>query len=77
MKALERPTLFEKLILIGPSACYLNRDGYNSGFDQSNIEGLLESIDENYPQWARTMAPVLMKNPERLSKLKSHLIVHV
>lgn len=65
LAAIQKPALFEKLILIGPSACYLNRDGYNGGFDQSDIEGLLESIDENYPQWASTMAPVLMKNPEQ------------
>lgn len=65
LTAIQNPALFEKLILIGPSACYLNRDGYHGGFDQSDIEGMLESIDENYAKWASTMAPALMRNPDR------------
>lgn len=61
--AIQKPDMFEKIILIGPSACYLNRDGYLGGFNQEDIENLLTSIDENYYGWATTMAPALMNNP--------------
>lgn len=64
LAAIQRPEVFEKIVLIGPSACYLNRDGYLGGFNQEDIEGLLESIDENYFGWATTMAPALMNNPD-------------
>lgn len=64
LAAIQKPNLFEKLILIGPSACYLNREGYNGGFNQEEIEGLLETIDDNYYGWATVMAPTLMRNPE-------------
>jgi sigma-B regulation protein RsbQ len=65
LTAIQKPDIFEKLILIGPSACYLNRDDYVGGFNQEDIEGLLESIDDNYLGWAKKMAPALMNNPNR------------
>lgn len=65
LAAIQRPNLFQKIVLIGPSACYLNRDGYVGGFNQDDIEGLLESIDDNYAGWATTMAPALMGNSDR------------
>lgn len=64
LAAIQKPDLFEKIILIGPSACYLNRDGYMGGFNQEDIEGLLTSIDDNYFGWATSMAPALMNNPK-------------
>lgn len=64
LAAIQRPEVFEKIVLIGPSACYLNRDGYMGGFNQEDIEGLLESIDDNYFGWATSMAPALMNNPD-------------
>lgn len=64
LAAIQKPDLFEKIVLIGPSACYLNRDGYMGGFDQEDIEGLLTSIDDNYFGWATSMAPALMRNAD-------------
>lgn len=72
LAAIQKPELFEKIVLIGPSACYLNRDGYIGGFNQEDIEGLLVSIDDDYLGWATSMAPVLMRNadhPELASEL--------
>ena len=65
LAAIQKPELFEKIILIGPSACYLNRDGYLGGFNQEDIENLLFTIDENFYGWATSMAPALMNNPEK------------
>jgi sigma-B regulation protein RsbQ len=64
LAAIQKPHLFEKIVLIGPSACYLNRDGYVGGFNQEDVEDLLTSIDDNYLNWATTMAPALMRNPD-------------
>ncbi|WNS42389.1 alpha/beta hydrolase [Paenibacillus sp. MMS20-IR301] len=63
--AIERPELFAKLIMIGPSACYLNdSEGYNGGFERSDVAELLEMMEMNFAGWASFMAPLAMKNPE-------------
>jgi sigma-B regulation protein RsbQ len=65
LAAIQRPSYFEKLVLIGPSACYINHDDYYGGFTQEDVEGLLSSIETNFEKWSTTMAPALMRNPER------------
>jgi sigma-B regulation protein RsbQ len=59
------PDRFSKLILIGPSPRYINDEGYTGGFERSDIEGLLDTMDRNYVGWANFLAPAIMKNPER------------
>jgi sigma-B regulation protein RsbQ len=59
------PELFERLIMIGPSPRYINEaPDYVGGFERSDIEGLLETMDKNYIGWANFIAPAIMKNPE-------------
>jgi sigma-B regulation protein RsbQ len=65
LAAIEEPVRFDKLILIGPSPCYINDGDYVGGFTRQDIEGLLESLDSNYLGWSSSMAPVIMGNPER------------
>lgn len=62
----KRPDLFKQLVLIGPSACYLNDgDHYRGGFEKQDIEGLIDAMRTNYLGWAGQMAPVIMANPQR------------
>ena len=57
---LERPGLFERLILIGPSPCFLNHPpDYLGGFERADLEGLLDLMDQNYLGWASYLAPVV------------------
>jgi len=65
LAAIDEPSRFEKLILIGPSPYYARDRDYAGAFDKSDIESLLESLDSNYLGWSSTMAPVIMGNPER------------
>jgi sigma-B regulation protein RsbQ len=65
LAAVEEPERFSRLILIGPSPCYLNDGEYRGGFDRTDIEGLLELLDSNYLGWSRQMAPAIMGNPDR------------
>lgn len=64
LAAIKRP-YFSKLILIGPSPCYINEDGYTGGFSRKDIEELLDTMDRNYIGWANYLAPAIMKNPDR------------
>lgn len=66
LASIERPELFERMILIGPSPCYLNEaPAYDGGFERDTLEGLFELMDKNYIGWATYLAPVVMKNKDR------------
>src|ERR1700685_342977 len=65
LAANKRPEAFERLLLVGPSPCYINDPHYVGGFTRSNIEELLQTLDENHLGWSRAMAPVIMKNEDR------------
>ena len=64
MAAIQQPELFSKLVLVGPSPCYINSEDYVGGFSRKDIEGLLESLDSNYLGWSAAMAPVIMGRPD-------------
>lgn len=59
------PERFSRLILIVPSACYIDSPGYNGGFSRSDLEGLLELMEKNYVGWASFLAPMVMKNDDQ------------
>ena len=65
LAALKRPSLFKKLIMIGPSPRYINDDNYFGGFSQNDINNLIETLDSNYLGWSSAMASVIMDNADR------------
>jgi sigma-B regulation protein RsbQ len=65
LAAIKAPEHFAKLVLVGPSPCYINDGDYVGGFSRVDIEELLESLDSNYLGWSSAMAPVIMGNAER------------
>jgi sigma-B regulation protein RsbQ len=65
LAAIKEPARFEKLVLIGPSPCYINDNDYVGGFSRADIEELLDSLDSNYLGWSSAMAPMIMGNPDR------------
>ncbi|MBD8034804.1 alpha/beta fold hydrolase [Solibacillus merdavium] len=60
LAAIKRPQYFSKLIMIGPSPCYLNEGSYTGGFSRNEIEELLETMEMNFEGWASYMAPLAM-----------------
>jgi sigma-B regulation protein RsbQ len=65
LAAIEKPEYFEKLVMIGPSPCYVNDATYEGGFEKSDIESLLETMEKNYIGWANFLAPNIMGNKNR------------
>ena len=66
LASIREPQLFSRLVLVGPSPCYINDPpDYRGGFERADIEGLLELMERNYIGWANFLAPAVMKNPER------------
>jgi sigma-B regulation protein RsbQ len=65
LAAQKQPWRFSKMIMIGPSPCYINDGEYTGGFEREDIEGLLQMMEKNYIGWASFLAPAVMKNEER------------
>ena len=65
LASITAPGLFDSLVLVGPSPCYINDAAYHGGFSAEDIEELLQSMDDNYLGWSAAIAPVIMANPDR------------
>lgn len=65
LAAVKRPASFDRLILAGPSPCYINDFDYVGGFSRADIESLLATLDSNYLGWSTATAPVIMGNPDQ------------
>jgi sigma-B regulation protein RsbQ len=65
LAAIKKPASFERIIMVGPSPCYINDGDYVGGFTRSDIDGLLQTLEENHLGWSQAMAPVIMKNEDR------------
>ncbi len=65
MAARSAPERIGALVMVTPSPCYIDEDGYRGGFTAEDIDELLGSLESNYLGWSATMAPVIMGNPER------------
>jgi sigma-B regulation protein RsbQ len=65
LAAIDEPDRFAQLVLVGPSPCYLDSDGYRGGFTGEDIDELLGALDSNYLGWSSAMAPVIMGNTDR------------
>lgn len=65
LAAAQRPELFARLVLVGPSPRYIDDEGYRGGFSRQEIEELLETMDDNYLGWSAHIAPVIMGVPDR------------
>jgi sigma-B regulation protein RsbQ len=60
-----RPDQFLAQVMVGPSPCYVNDGDYVGGFERSDIESLLETLESNYLGWSSSMAPAIMGAPDQ------------
>lgn len=65
LAAIEQPDYFSRLIMIGPSPCYINEEGYLGGFERQDLIGLLDTMEQNYIGWSNFLAPKIMGRPDR------------
>jgi sigma-B regulation protein RsbQ len=65
LAANQEPERFSRLVMVGPSARYINDPPYVGGFERADIEGLLDTMEKNFIGWANFLAPAIMKNPDR------------
>jgi sigma-B regulation protein RsbQ len=65
LAAEKAPGMFGKLVLVGPSARYIDDEGYTGGFNAAQIDELLQFLESNHMGWSAQMAPMIMGNPDR------------
>jgi sigma-B regulation protein RsbQ len=73
MAHIDRPELFKNLVLIAPSARYINDGAYLGGFEKEDLDGVIDIMEKNYAGWANFIAPVIMKNAEQRPELALEL----
>jgi sigma-B regulation protein RsbQ len=65
LAAIERPALFDRLVLVGPSPCFINYPpDYLGGFEHQDLEDLLDLMDQNFMGWSSSFAPVVAGAPQ-------------
>lgn len=66
LAAIRAPERFERIVMIGPSPCFLNLPpDYFGGFDRADIDALLDLMERNLAGWAGSLAPQVMLNADR------------
>ncbi|VXC78868.1 Sigma factor SigB regulation protein RsbQ [Burkholderia sp. 8Y] len=65
LAAIKSPEQFAANVMIGPSPSFINDANYVGGFERSDIEELLDTLESNYLGWSSTMAPSVMGAPEQ------------
>jgi len=65
LAAIAEPDRFERLVLIGPSPCYVDDGDYVGGFSRQDIDELLAAMDDNYLGWSSAIGPTIVGNAER------------
>lgn len=66
--SIAKPELFSRLILVGPTPCFLNDPpNYMGGFDYQDLEDLLSLMDQNYIGWSNYLAPVVAGGNDQLA----------
>ncbi|MDX6253892.1 MAG: sigma-B regulation protein RsbQ [Frankiales bacterium] len=65
LATIKAPGMFSRLVMVSPSARFIDEGDYVGGFTEPDIAELLDSLDSNYLGWSGAMAPVIMGNPDR------------
>src|ERR1700687_869282 len=65
LASLKAPAMFSSLVLVGPSARYIDDGDYRGGFSEAQIGDLLEFLETNHMGWSAQMAPGIIGNAER------------
>lgn len=61
LASIASPEYFASQIMICPSPCFLNMPpDYHGGFEQTDLEELIDLMDRNYIGWANYLAPLVV-----------------
>ncbi|MDO9457679.1 alpha/beta fold hydrolase [Nocardioides sp.] len=58
------PDVFARLVMVGPSARYIDDGDYVGGFSEADIDELLDLMDSNHLGWQEPLSGMVMPGPE-------------
>ncbi|KAF5736203.1 esterase KAI2 [Tripterygium wilfordii] len=58
--SITRPDLFTKLVFLSASPRFMNDVDYYGGFEQQEIDQLLQAVESNYKAWCSGFAPLIV-----------------
>lgn len=70
LAASKEPARFSRLVMVGSSPCYMNEPPYRGGFNPEDIDGLLDTLDQNFVGWAASLASTAIKDPQIATELE-------
>lgn len=65
LASIRAPERFTAQVMVGPSPCFINDGDYVGGFNRSDIDSFLETMEANFIDWSRQVAPMIMGAPDR------------
>ena len=65
---IQRPDLVARLVLVAPSARYLDTDDYVGGHSESDIDELLDLMSRNHLGWQDPLARMVAGAPDSVAK---------
>jgi sigma-B regulation protein RsbQ len=65
LASIKAPGMFSELVMVGPSPCYIDSDGYIGGFSRDQVLELLDFLADNHLGWSAAMAPAIMGHADR------------
>jgi len=73
MASINQPGIFDSMVLIAPSARYINDTDYVGGFELRDMNDIIDTMESDYAGWANFIAPVIMKNAGQRPELANEL----
>lgn len=52
------------LVLVAPSPCFINDADYIGGFDRESLEGLIDTMEQNFLGWTEQVTPIIAGQAE-------------
>ncbi|REK77690.1 alpha/beta fold hydrolase [Paenibacillus paeoniae] len=66
LASIRAPQYFSRIVMLGPSPCYVNDlPSYYGGFERNDIDELLQMMQLNFIGWASYLAPIVMNSERR------------
>ena len=65
MAAVRAPHLFAKMVLLAPSPRFLNGHDYTGGYERTDLEELLATLEADPVGWSQSFAPVVVGETNR------------
>ncbi|MBL9027262.1 MAG: hypothetical protein JNL21_34025 [Myxococcales bacterium] len=68
--AVDAPHLFDRIVMLAPSPCFIDRAGYRGGFERKDVEQLLDLMDANFMGWATALSQMALHPPDLARELR-------